>query len=250
MKKLFFLTLMISFVLVSCEKDDPKTNSDSVLTKANVNGQVYLYDEFGNSITKERMIVHMENTSNIFWAETQKDGSFLVPNVTYFNNYKISYEKDGFGTHKKFRFNHEYTGSAGNIDPVNLSKKSTTYCSSLIVTQTNDTTHFHLSLSGSSNAGKKNIRLVFHSIPEISNEVFSHFTSKFIVNNSQLVLSLSKDYLINDVGLISGKNYYVQAYGDSYYSNSYFDEDLQKIVLPNLGFNDNVAVPTSLFTML
>lgn len=249
MKKFIYLIIATSFIFVSCEKDEPKTNSDSVLTKANVVGEVELFDEFGNSVSDERMMVYMENTSETFWGETEKDGSFRVPNVTYFDNYKVSYEKDGFGTYKRFRFKHEYTGNEGSISKVSLGKKSTAYCSTLLLTQSNDTTHFHLSLAGGSEAGKRKVRLLFHTIPLISNEVFSHYTVKFTANNPQPIISLSKEYLENEVGLISGQTYYVQAYGDSYYSNAYFDDEAQKQVLPNLGMSDDTAVPTASFIM-
>lgn len=249
MKKLFLIIPFLTLVFVSCEKDKPNTNNDSVLTKANVSGEVSLFDEFGKIVSKERMMIYMENTSETFWAETEKDGSFLVPNVTYFNNYRIIYEKDGFGTYKKFGYNHEYTGAEGTINSVNLSKKSTAYASTLLVTQSNDSTHFKLNLAGGSDAGKRKIRLLFHTIPELSHEVFSHYTVKFTANNPQPTISLSKAYLLNEVGLISGLTYYVQAYGDSFYSNAYFDEDQQKSVLPNLGFNEDVNVPTAVFVM-
>lgn len=249
MKKIIYIFFVFSFAMIACEKDEPNNNNDSVLTKANVSGSVFLYDEYGKSVANYRMKVYMQSTSASFSAETDKDGSFLVTNVSYFNNYKITYEKDGFGTHKKFGFEHEYTGYEGNISSVNLSEKSSAYCSSIQTTLSNDTSHFHLQLSGGSDSGKRKIRLLFHTIPEISNDIFSHYTVKFTANNAEAIISLSKEYLLNEVGLISGQTYYVQAYGDSYYSNSYFDEDLQKRVLPNLGLNEELAVPTSSFIM-
>jgi hypothetical protein len=249
MKKLIFLFLIGAVLISSCDKDEPNTNNDSVLTKANIAGEVSLFDQFGQSVSDERMMIYMENTSETFWAESEKDGSFLVPNVSYFNNYKISYEKEGFGSYKRFGFEHKYTGEEGSISNVNLSMKSTSYCSSLIVSQSNDTTHFQLSLAGSSDGGKRKIRLLFHTIPEISHEIYSHNTVKFTANNTQPTISLSKEYLLEEVGLISGETYYVQVYGDSFYSNSYFDEDLQKSVLPNLGYSEDVSVPTGTFIM-
>lgn len=45
------------------------------------------------------MFVKVEGNGQYYIGETQKDGSFLVPNVPYFHNYTISYEKDGFGSY-------------------------------------------------------------------------------------------------------------------------------------------------------
>lgn len=249
MKKIVFPLFVFLIVLASCDKDEPNNNSDSILAKANISGHVSLFDEFGKIVSNERMMISMEGGGQTFWAESEKDGSFLVPNVLYFNNYTTIYEKDGFGTYKSFGFNHQYTGAEGNLSSVNLSMKSTAYCSSLLVSQSNDTTHFHLSLAGGSDAGKRRIRLLFHTIEQISNETFSHYTPKFQANNPQPTISLSKDYLLNEVGLISGETYFVQAYGDSYYSNSFFDEYQQKRALPNLGMSDDISVPTSSFVM-
>jgi hypothetical protein len=249
MKKLILIIIAFSALIVSCEKDEPNTNSDSVLTKANVRGELALFDEYGNAVTKERMFVLMTSSLDTYWGETEKDGSFLVPNVPYSNNYSISYEKDGFGTYKKFGYKHEYTGQEGSIGSVNLGKKSTAYNTSLFVSQSNDTTHFHLSLAGGSNSGKRRVRLLFHNIPEISNSIFSHYTSKFQTNNPQPMLSLSKEYLLNEVGLTSGETYYVKAFGESYFSNAYFDEEQLKQVLPNLGWSETEGNPKAVFIM-
>lgn len=248
MKKLSYLIILISIILVSCKEDKPVNNNESVLTKANIRGAIGLYDEFGKSVSNERMFVYMEGNEQIHYTETEKDGSFLVPNVPYYNNYTIRYEKDGFGTYKIYGYEHEYTGEEGVISGVSLSKKSGAYCTSLFVTQSNDTTHFSLGLGGSSDAGKRKVRLLFHTIPEINYDVFSIYTPKFTTVNTNQVISLSKEFL-NDLGLISGKTYYVQAYGDSYFSNAYFDDYNIKEVLPNLGYNPDEAIPTDNFVM-
>jgi hypothetical protein len=252
MRKTLFILFAFVFILSSCEKEEPKTNNDSVLTKANVYGEVKLYDEFGNPVSNERMVVSMlqfDGEASDYWTETEKDGSFLVLNVPYFNNYSVVYSKNGFGSYKRFGFEHQYTGAEGHLEDVNLGEKSSAYCSSLLVTQSNDSTHFQLSLSGGSDAGKRRIRLLFHTIPQISSEVFSHYTPKLIAINSQPLISLSKEYLLNEVGLISGQTYYVQVYGDSYFSNAYFDEYQQKQILPNLGASSEISVPTATFVM-
>lgn len=249
MKKLFWIFIGFSILFISSCKDDGVTPSnDSILTKANIAGYVSLYDEFGSAVTNERMMVYMESDQGNYWAETEKDGTFLVPDVAYYHNYTIVYEKDDFGTFKKFGYNHEYTGQAGEISSVKLSKKSTSYCTGLIVSQSNDSTHFHLFVEGGSYNGMRRFRLLFHTIPEISNEIFSRFTGKFTTVNSQSIISLSKEDLLA-IGLESGVTYYVQAYGDSYYSNSYFDEENIREVLPNLGYKEGEAVPTGLFVM-
>lgn len=46
MKNILYIILFSVIFLVSCDKEDPKTNNDSILTLANIDGQVSLYDEF------------------------------------------------------------------------------------------------------------------------------------------------------------------------------------------------------------
>ncbi|NPD46315.1 MULTISPECIES: hypothetical protein [unclassified Lentimicrobium] len=249
MKKLIYLFSFMAIVLVSCEKDDTKTNSDSILTLANINGQVSLYDEFGNTTSSERMFVKAEGNGQYYIGETQKDGSFLVPNVPYFLNYTISYEKEGFGSYKIYSFDHQYTGAAGEIDEVpRLSKKSSAYCTALFTNVADDEVEFQLAVAGGSYNGKRVFRLLFHTIALISNETFSHNSPKYTLNASSQSITLTKE-MLEDIGLESGVSYYVQAYGDSYYSNSYFDDYAQRKVLPNLGYLEGQTVPTGSFTM-
>lgn len=249
MKNIVYLILFSTIILVSCEKDDPNTNNDSVLTLANINGQVSLYDEFGNTTTSERMFMKAEGNSQYYIGETEKDGSFLIPNVPYFNNYTISYEKEGFGSYKIYGYEHEYTGAAGEIeDTPRLSKKSGAYCTALFTNVVDENIEFQLAVAGSSDNGKRVFRLLFHTIPLISNETFSHNSPKYTLSASSQSITLSKE-ILEEMGLESGVSYYVQAYGDSYYSNSYFDDYAQRKVLPNLGFLEGQTAPTASFTM-
>lgn len=249
MKNIIYFILFSSIILVSCEKDETKTNSDTILTLANINGQVSLYDEFGNTTSSERMFVKAEGNGQYYIGETQKDGSYLIPNVPYFNNYTISYEKEGFGSYKIFGFEHEYTGAAGEITEVPyLSQKSSAYCSALFTNVIDNEVEFQLAVAGGSDNGKRSFRLLFHTIALISNETFSHYTSKYTLTSSSQSITLSKEVL-TDIGLESGISYYVQAYGDAYYSNAYFDDYAQRNVLPNLGFQEGQLVPTASFIM-
>lgn len=249
MKNIFYLILLSGIILVSCEKDDTNTNNDSILTLANINGQVSLYDEFGNTTSSERMFVKAEGNSQNYIGETQKDGSVLIPNVPYFHNYTISYEKEGFGTYKVYGFEHEYTGAAGEIDETpRLSKKSSAYCTALFTNVVDEDVEFQLAVAGGSDGGKRVFRLLFHTITLISNETFSHHSPKYTLSSNSQSITLTKE-MLEEMGLESGISYYVQAYGDSYYSNSYFDEYAQRKVLPNLGFLEGQLVPTASFIM-
>ena len=249
MKKLLFIFLLLGIIFVSCEEEEV-IPEDPALTKANIGGAVSLFDEFGTPVKKWRMIVSAQQGDYFnFWGETEKDGSFVILNAKYHNNYTIVYEKEGFGTYKKFAFNHEYTGSMGQItETPYLSEKSSTIVGQLDAEVVADTLKLEVTLSNSNRTGERYIRFLFHTIPEINNEVFSHYTGRFTMISNNHTLALTKEYL-QEIGLESGQEYFVQCYGASYYSNGYFDEDKLKYILPNLGFTENGFTPTESFIM-
>jgi hypothetical protein len=240
---------VITLIFSACDKDKP-TNPDTLSTISNIAGSLALYDRYGNKITNERMMVYMESTTGIRYSgESQKDGSYLVLNVPYANNYTISFEKSGFGTYKIFGYDHESTGNIGTIEgPIRLSEKSSTICKTLVTVQKTDTVEFHMALEGGDPGENRKIRLLFHTISQIDHRNYAHATPKFTISGNNQVVTLTKA-LLSEYGLTSGSVYFVQVYGDSYYSNSYYDESSQKTMLPNLGYSETEGVPTASFTM-
>jgi len=250
MKKVFLFMIAITLLQISCKKEAPTAQEASINTKANITGKVKLFDEWGNSVSQEKMLVSLENGIEDYWAETEKDGSFLLQNVLYHKNYSVVYKKDGFGTYKSYGFNHEYTGAEGRIPATpSLSMISTTYVTSLDAEANDSTVIFNVHISSTSKVkGTRRIRFLFHSISGISNEVFSNYSNKIQLVNSSATITFTKDDL-QTMGLESGTKYWVQAYGDSYFSNAYDDDLVGRYVFPNLGFKSDVAVPTEHFIM-
>jgi len=249
MKKFLIIFALFGLILTSCEEDEV-TPEDPDLTKANIEGTVNLFDEFGTPVNKWQMIVSAKQGEYLnFWGETEKDGSFIILNAKYHSNYTIVYEKEGFGTYKKFAFNHENTGGIGQITGTpTLGEKSSTTVDQLKADVIDESLELDVTLGDSNRRGKKYIRFLFHTIPQISNKVFSHYTGRFTMVSNSHTLVLTKEYL-QEIGLESGVEYYVQCYGASYYSNGYFDEDELRYVLPNLGFPENGSTPTESFIM-
>ncbi len=249
MKKFLIVFIIFSVFLISCEEEEVAPVEDSVLKMANIEGAVKLFDEYGTADTQDRMLVYLDGGTGYFWGETEKDGAFLIFNALYHVNYTIVYEKDGYGTYKKYGYNHEYTGNVGVISETPfLGKISSTTVSQLMVEAKEENVEFEVTLGSKETAGEKKIRFLFHTVPVISHDIFSKYTSKFTMTNSHHTLILSKEYL-QEIGLESGVKYYVQAYGASYYSNAYYDDINSKFVLPNLGYDENSAVPTDSFIM-
>ena len=249
MKKFLVIFTVFSLFIISCKEKEKEEPIDSITTNANIEGAVRLYNEFGEKVSNERMLVYLAGGSAYFYGETEKDGSFLILNATYYPNYTIVYEKQGFGTYKKSNFSHEYTGSIGQISGTpNLGEKSSTRVSQFNVEMINDSLHLEVMLGSKNMNGERYIRFLFHTIPEISHDVFKFYTGRFTMNSNHHTLILTKEYL-EGLGLQSGVKYYVQAYGASYYSNAYNDGNLSKIVLPNLGYSESVATPKDDFIM-
>jgi len=243
MKKFLIIFTIASMFIVSCKEKEKEDPIDSITTNSNIEGSVKLYNEFGEKVSNERMLVHLEGGPGYFYGETEKDGSFLILNAAYYPNYTIVYEKEGFGTYKKTNYNHEYTGSVGHIGEIpNLSEKSSTTVSQFNAEMINDSLHLEVTLGSKIKSRGRYIRFLFHTIPEISHDTFKFHTGRFTINASHHTLILTKEYL-EGLGLQSGVKYYVQAYGASYFSNSYNG------VLPNLGYTEGIAVPTDSFIM-
>ena len=246
MKKFLIIFVVFSLFVISCKEKEKEEPIDSITINANIEGSVNLYDESGERISNERMLVYLDGGAEYFYGETEKDGSFLILNAKYYPNYTIVYEKQGFGTYKKPNYNHEYTGTIGQIVGIpNLSKKSSTIVTQFNVEIINDSLHLEVTLGSKSMKSERYIRFLFHTIPEINHDVFKFYTGRFTMNANHHTLVLTKEYL-EELGLQNGNKYYVQAYGASYYSNAYTDG---KQVLPNLGYSDSGITPKDDFIM-
>ncbi|NOR86967.1 MAG: hypothetical protein GQ527_05110 [Bacteroidales bacterium] len=248
MKKHILLLVVLATFLISCEPERPKVNNDSILTLSNISGSLNLFDEKNNSVPSDRVLVYLERGIGTYWGESEKDGSFIILNAPYYINYTIVYEKQGYGTYKIFGYQHEYTGGVGSItEAPSLGKISTTYATDLDIAVNGENTEFTMDIMPAPSDGQL-VRIIFHSISAISNEVFSNYTALLAISDSEQTFVFSKEEL-EEIGLEPGVKYWAQAYGDSYHSNGFMDEDLGKYVLPNLGYKDDLAVPTEDFVM-
>ncbi|OYT16768.1 MAG: hypothetical protein B7C24_06070 [Bacteroidetes bacterium 4572_77] len=239
----------MGFLFTSCQEDDPKPQDDgSILIRSNVSGDVKLFDQYGEKSAQNDMRVTMDNHGKFFYGDTEKDGGYLVLNADYFPNYTILFEKQGYGTYKILNYSHEYNnGGEGHINEVpNLSEKSGTYSTSISANVSNDTVFFDLTAQLASGSGTRIIRFLFHTTPQISNEIFAYYTGQINIYSPTQTYYFTKIQL-EGIGLKPNTKYYVQAYGDSYYSNSYMDTD--GLHLPNLGIPTTGDTPTDSFIM-
>lgn len=235
----FSIAMVASLMLTACKKEIPP-DTEPDYEKANLAGNVLLFDQAKNAETPQKMFVLIEGNSFATYAETDKQGAFLLQNVPFYDNYTLSYIKDGYGTYKIFNFNHQYTGSAGTVGSTpKLGMKSTSCVTSLTVV--NDTTmpdtlvQFRVTVSAG-NVTSENpayVRFFFHEIDAVSDSTFTNYSPHIPIQTKTADIYFSpSDFL--EFGLQSGASYFVKAYGDSYYSNVYFDFVKSREVFPNL----------------
>jgi hypothetical protein len=230
MKRFKFTFLIVSFiatVLITGCKKEPTPNTEPDYEKANLVGTVQLFDEGDEMQTPEKMFVVIEGNSFITYSETEKDGIFTLRNVPFYNNYTLYYIKDG------------YTGSQGAVGSTpKLGMKSTTCVNSLVLEQdtiSQDTAiYFKIGISSeASGTNPKYVRFFFHEINLVSDTTFTNYSSPVrITSDPASIVFTTTDF--QGLGMQSGATYFVKAYGESYYTNEYFDFVKSREIFPNL----------------
>lgn len=230
---LFFSVITLS----SCtEKKDPPFEP---ATEADIMGFVHLYDDGTHELDSDGMKVTIEGSSPILSETTIIDnnddyerGVFTFVDLTY-GTYTLIYEKDGYGTFKKFNIDHSYS----DLNPPTILRESpslgqisTTTISNLVVDESgvNPTLHFD---TNPENGGI--YRYFLSSSPDVSSEKYSFYSKNIISGINPSNVEISKEVLIA-AGFSRGDKVYVIVYGDSYFSNDYEDPDLGRRVFPNV----------------
>ena len=238
--KLNYLTLSLAILMGfnSCSKDEDPTDTR---TNANINGSVNLYDEATALVDKSGMNVRVEGTSTVE-ATTDTDGKFTLSAVP-FGTYTLVYEKAGFGTYKLFELNHSRSGATTNITNVpSLGQTSTTQITDLTASvNASDVILTITSNPGGSNGNSRYMRYFLSNSSDVSDQSYTYYSDVFVSSINPKEISLSASDL-SAAGFSSGETVFVKAYGDSYWSNSYDDLDLERRVFPNLNPSSAAAV--------
>lgn len=233
-----FVSAIASVLFTACK---PETHPDTVpdYEKANLAGAVQLFNEGNEPQNPDKMFVVIEGNAFLTYAETEKDGKFVMRNVPFYDKYTISYIKDGYGTFKIFNYNHAFTGTEGVISTIpKLGMKSTTCVTSISLVQDTvrqDTAlHFNISVSsGASGTNPKYVRFLFHEIISVNDTSYSNYSPPIrITSNPSSIIFTSSD--CQEMGMQQGVTYFAVAYGESYHTNEYFDFVKSKEVFPNL----------------
>lgn len=224
------LSTIILLVSFSCNKDDDSI--PNLVNKGNITGAVNLYTEGTTQIENSNMLVKVEGITPTTSATTNADGNFTIPDVP-FGTHIITYEKPGFGSFKKFEVEHENNTTAITNTP-SLGQISSTQVVDIQANVVDNHVVVSITTEPAGSLGNtRYIRYFLSTNSDVNNENYLYFSPGLVSQINPKEISLSKNDLL-DAGFSSGDTVFIKVYGDSFWSNTYHDPNLEKSVFPNL----------------
>lgn len=239
MKTIFKHFLILSvLVFAACSSNDDSNDNPPAPTSGDISGAVNLFDEGENPIDKSNMTVRIEGSS--ISATTNSNGQFTLSNVP-FGTVTLVYQKNGFGTFKKFDVNHS-DGNTFITETPSLGQKSTTSITDLSVTNNgSDITVAATTDPDGSIGNTRYIRFFFSTQSNVSSENYEAVLETLPAQINPRNLNLNSDSL-DALGFSSGQTVYVKCYGESFWSNQYDEPNSATTIFPNLNPNSAAAV--------
>ena len=230
---------LILFLLVfgtSCSKDndiDPPAP-----TSGNVSGSVNLFDDGVTEIDNSNMTVSVEGTS--ISATTNASGQYTLSNVP-FGTITLIYEKNGYGTFKRFDVDHS-GGDTFILETPSLGQISTTSITNLTATDNGTDITLSATTNPAGNVGNtRYIRFFFSTQTNVSNTNFEAVLETLPAQINPRNLNLTNASLVA-LGFSSGQTVYARCYGESFWSNQYDDPNSGDTVFPNINPNSAAEV--------
>ena len=230
---------LILFLLVfgtSCSKDndiDPPAP-----TSGNVSGSVNLFDDGVTEIDNSNMTVSVEGTS--ISATTNASGQYTLSNVP-FGTITLIYEKNGYGTFKRFDVDHS-GGDTFIPETPSLGQISTTSITNLTATDNGTDITLSATTNPAGNVGNtRYIRFFFSTQTNVSNTNFEAVLETLPAQINPRNLNLTNASLVA-LGFSSGQTVYARCYGESFWSNQYDDPNSGDTVFPNINPNSAAEV--------
>jgi hypothetical protein len=223
----------------SCKKEEECAYPN--LTKADIRGNVQLYDDAKEALDKSGMAVTIFDATGIIPAFTDtsdSNGNYKLKDVP-FGNYTLYFQKDGYGT-LLFGVNHvEDCKLETDLPQLFLGQKSTTTITSFSAATV--AAHVELDLEVypiGTVEDPRYLRIFFKNSSDVSNSSYTYQSGILFTESNSISISLSVGEL-HGFGFVSGETIYGKAYGESFYSNEYFDSFLGKSIYPNT----NIVTP-------
>ncbi len=253
MKKLasipaFFLLLLF----YSCKKSSIE---ESPITWE-LKGSVLLFDEGNSAVDKSGMEVSIENSNPVISTTTNASGDFVLKVDAALESFALVYSKPQFGTFKRY-FTKSASDDLYELDWDNvkhktdgtwasLGSKSTVTINSLNASIVGDKLRLTFNVISPKVNGEKYARFLFQkNLPGISintvDKTRANWSVVWSVKNGENIMDLCLKCSAICDDWAKGDTIYMTAYGDSYYSNMYFDRSANALILPNLNLNSNLT---------
>lgn len=226
----FIIILFVSAGFSSCSKDEPDQPD---APKSDVFGSVKLFDEGPTQISNAGMAVSIEGSSPLNTDTSDDDGSFRLSDVL-FGKITVVYSKEGYGTYKLVNLPHDDTGQHNELPTPVLGQLSSTSVSQLTFELGTDNVKLFITIDPEGTVdAPKYVRLFLHSESPVDNNNYTS-TIKLTFNTETPNDVILTSIQLSSLGFPSGVTVYVKAYGDSFYSNDYFDPEMGFQIYPNV----------------
>jgi hypothetical protein len=244
MRNILKFTTLLAFGIVlisiaSCKKEDECNYPN--LSAADLNGSVSLFNDAEAPLDKSGMVVSILYSNPLISDTTDADGNYSFPDLP-FGNYTLQYVKQGYGTYL-YSFAHNDNCELTNTLPTfYLGQRSTTNITSLSAETIAAHVDINLTINpAATDEQARYVRLFLKNENDVSSSSYDKESGILYTNDNSLFISLSVSDL-HSFGFISGETVYLKAYGESFYSNEYYDFDAftPHWVFPNLNI---VTVP-------
>lgn len=241
MKKIVPVFVALILFMASCSTED-KEIIPEILTKGTIEGSVNLYDEKTGPLDNSGMKVTVEGLTPKISTLTDEEGRYRLEEVP-FGTYTLVFEKEGYGTYKRFNIKHAVSESSTFvIGAPSLGQKSSTQITKVEVTVSGEGATLSVTTDPSAyNANKLYVRYFMSTSANVSSEDYMYDSGTIPIGINPRNFALTRSVL-EGRGFTSGQTVYVRVYGNSYWSNEYIDVDLNKKIFPNLNKNTVSAV--------
>ncbi len=247
MKSTRFIVVLITFSSIlfrACHKEDDA----EVAQTGTITGELRLTDEFGNEFSDQSdMVVSVEGKGT---GVSGSDGKYEITGLPS-GTFELSFEKDGFGTYKRFSIQVIAGPGATALNGIDyLGQKSTTAISNLTATinPVDSTLNIGCSIAPIPDPGTpRAFRLFFGKNNLVSGQDYQYTPSNTWVAStaSGLITGLNPEVLYSN-GYVPGEWVYLIAYGESIRTNSYTDPVTNKKVFPNI----NTSSPSNVVSFI
>ena len=203
------------------------------LERANISGLVKLYDEAKQSLDNDGMYVYIVGTVPEIGDTTDEGGLYTFNNVD-FGSYTIAYEKEGYGDLNLLVNHTDQCELTNQVPDLPLGQKSSTNVTAFTSETIGLNTILDITVFPEpTDEQDRYIRIFYHNESNVSNYTYTRESGRITMTSASIQEIISINDFFN-MGFTTGETVFVKVYGDSFYSNEYFDQLTSNFVFPNV----------------